>query len=142
MSTRIKNTWFEFVKPRKYPRNPELMRTRAKRFQTMPQFMFRIDEILVLECKTVLKAYYGGYIRAGITLVKEGVYFGLHGLYWSCVYQICDLVGWTKLVPWEPGSDVKIRHNRDCSPNCQNIDCIHKYIPRWYRKLTGIRDDD
>lgn len=126
-----------------YPRNPQLMATRAKRFQNMPSFMWTIDGILVLECKTVLKAYYGGYVRAGLTLIKEGIYFGVHGLWWHCVYRFCDFAGWTRLIPIKPGSKLKIRHGRDCSPNCQDLDCLDKApIPQWYRKLFKVRKSE
>lgn len=113
----------------------------ARRMERMKPLgiMFQIPAILVLESKCTLKAYYGGDIRAGMVLIREGIYLGSVGLYWHIVYSICDWAGWTKLREFMPGSPHKIRHGGKCNYlNCDDSHCIDKSIPRWYRKFTGM----
>lgn len=98
----------------------------------------RIDFIFVTECEMALSAYFGGDIRAGVSLLVRGIGAASRGVYWNCVYRVCDRIGWTQLRPI-PGTDAFERHGRGCDKmNCQDMDCVQRGIPGWYKTLTRM----
>lgn len=126
----------------KRPKHPEMFKSRVDRILDLQKNpALRIPPIFVLECKLVLKAYYGSYFKAALNLLFEWVYLESHSYYWACVYKFCDWVGWTYLRPIYPDNPkMKQRHGHQCTyMNCRDMKCIDNGIPRWFKWLTRIK---
>jgi hypothetical protein len=103
-----------------------------------PSPMHSIDALFKLECEVILAYYYGGYVRAGWHLFWHGAASALRGCYWNAVFRFCDLIGWTRLQQI-PGTPYFERHSGKCDKlNCQDIECVDRGIPNWYKKLTKM----
>lgn len=118
-----------------YPHS-EAMKRRVKRHtENGPQM--KMSFILALECQVTTAAFYGGHIRAGFVQIKHGVIMGAQSIWIRSLCWLTDRVGWTKLVPIEPGSEYKTRHGGQCDKmNCGDMDCLNKGIPVWFRWMT------
>lgn len=120
---------------RKYPIHKERMKQRMDRITEMRHF--KIPAIFALECKLALIAYYGSGLRAAFSMIWDWVYLQTHDRYWRIVLWFTDKVGWTKLRPI-PGTLYVERHGGKCEyHNCQDMDCIEKSLPPWFRKISG-----
>lgn len=132
-------------KRRNLPRNPEQMAIRLERIKEHARAdspMLKIPPIAASECLLVVHAYYGGPWHAIWNLIRMQLFLGYHGVRGSLIWRFCDLVGWTKVVH-HPGNANALehwrRHGKQCSgsPNCHDMDCSDRSIPRWFKKLVG-----
>ncbi len=106
-----------------------------------PSIIHSIDGLFESECETVIAAYHGSYVRAGLYLLGHGIRGNIHGAYWSLVFRIGDWMRWTILRPI-PGTPYFERHSSKCDKmNCSDVDCVQIGIPRWYRRLTRMDHD-
>jgi hypothetical protein len=111
--------------------------------------MNNIDAIFAMQCEHALGAYHGGPVRAGVKLALKGIRHIVWSTYWDAVYRFSDKVGWTHIrqhpdmLPEYKARGFGERHGHHCDKlNCEDIDCISKGIPRWYRIITGMERMD
>lgn len=103
--------------------------------------MMKIPAIAVMEMKLALHAYYGGPWKMLYWLFREQFFLWRNDMYGAVIIAICDFMGWTKLYNL-PGSTperpMMMRHGRKCSgsPNCNDMDCIERSLPRWFFFIT------
>lgn len=63
----------------------------------------------------------------------------LHVVTAHLVFRLCDKVGWTKLRPIPDLPGMFRRHGGHCDKmNCSDTDCLHRCVPNWYMRLTGM----
>lgn len=125
----------------KYPVEKTKFNLRRKRFiahcRAEPPTMAQIDPIFNSECAMICYAYYGGRFPAIWAMLKESVWLLRMDIDSRFQMWFCDRMGWTKLYPL-PGTPVKLRHGRQChgSPNCDDMGCIDRAIPRWFKFIS------
>ena len=123
----------------KYPRQPERFAKRSEKMQHLGT-QAKIPILLVINCRLVLKDYYGSDFKVAMRILWEWFYLGSHSLYWSVLIWISDRVGWTKLrhIPDNPVTvEHWERHGYKCDHlNCQDDQCIDKSLPRWFKWVT------
>lgn len=106
----------------------------------------QIPAIFTNEVWWCLRAYYGGSIRALLSLARQDFYLW-RGYKWNgFTIWLCDRFGWTKIYHYPETEEMmehEERHGRKCSgsPNCSDVTCIDRSIPKWFKKLMG-RDWD
>lgn len=121
------------------PRNKAQFDKRRDRLRDLSP-IHSVDALFNMECEIIVCYYHGGYIRAGWCLFWRGVTSFLRNTYWSLVYRFCDKVGWTRLQAI-PGTDAFERHSGKCDKmNCNDTNCIHSGIPKWFRRLARMED--
>lgn len=99
----------------------------------------RIDFLFAMELEIALVYYHGGRIRFVWEMIRKGIYLGTRGFYWTCIYRLCDKVGWTRLQPI-PGTPYFERHSSKCDKmNCADCECVENGIPKWFQKLARIQ---
>lgn len=98
-----------------------------------------IDALFEMQCEMLVAAYHGGTIRAGAHLIAKGVAAICRRAYRNAVYGICDRVGWTQLREFPDAPGCFERHGGHCDKmNCQDIDCVQRGIPQWYKTITRM----
>jgi hypothetical protein len=124
------------------PRNREgFDRLRASLTDGKTHVTHKIDFLFAMNLEIALAYYHGGRIRAGWEMLREGLHLGIVGTYWSGVYRFCDKVGWTRLREI-PGTPYFERHSGKCDKmNCSDMECVQRGIPKWFKKLTRMRDE-
>jgi len=121
-----------------FPRNKTAFDRWSERLRK-PSIVHSIPAMLLLECRCLVVAYYGSWPRACWEIAKHCFVMDCHGWYWSAVYRLGDLVGWTVLRPMPDVPGAFIRHSAKCDKlNCDDIDCVKNGIPLWFRKLSGM----
>lgn len=115
---------------------------RIKKYAKENSPMLRIAPIAKMECQLVVEAYYGGRFRAVWAMFKEAVYLWRHEKHHMLLIWISDKVGWTKLYHMPETlthHEYWHRHGYKCSgsPNCSDMKCIDKSVPKWFRVLSG-----
>ena len=128
------------MKTKRPANREEFIRFKKKIFE-IPA-LARIDGIFIFHIRIIIKAYYGGYIRAGLALIRFGIRDLFFHYYWTWVYLASDTMGWTQLYKNDGWPGCFIRHGRYCEnhESCKH-DCIEKSVPRWYQKLTFWGDN-
>jgi len=121
-----------------FPRNKPAFDRWSERL-TNKSPLHSIPFLLVMECRCLVISYYGSWPRAVWAMAWHGLTMNVHGWYWSAVYRLGDLVGWTVLRPMPDVPGAFIRHSAKCDKlNCDDIDCVKNGIPLWFRKLSGM----
>ena len=124
---------------------PEQFKTRAERIishcRMEPPTMMQIPAIAAAECQMLLESYHGGKWRVIRYLFREWLYLRSNSVLWNARLWISDAVGWTKIYDVPETADCiahQQRHGRKCSgsPNCDDLHCIDRSIPKWFRRLT------
>ncbi len=132
------------MKPLKYPVNAqayERWRLRIIDQSETAQSMHNIPALMAMECWCLVKAYYGSTSRALWTLGKNALHLWAWGWYGSILIKISDRAGWTKMYHYNETEEMFAhdeRHGRLCSgsPNCADMDCISRSIPKWFKRIT------
>jgi hypothetical protein len=126
------------------PRQPERFAVRIARIvehAKSDSAMFRIPPIATLECRMVVEAYYGGRWRTVRALAREAAWFTWNDVVGATILWVCDTVGWTIIHHIPETADYRAhteRHGRRCSgsPNCNDVRCIKRSLPKWFRAAT------
>jgi hypothetical protein len=114
---------------------------RIKEHLSKSYIISKIDFLCAMNMEIGLAYYHGGRVRAGWKMMREGIRLNVSGFYWSCVFRFCDKVGWTRL-QLIPGTPYFERHSGKCEKmNCADCDCVSSGIPKWFQRLTRMRDD-
>ena len=129
----------------KYPRHPERFAKQCNDIRNLGP-AGRLDFVVLLKCRLVLSAYYGGEFRVAIRLLRDWAWLGSHSVYWSVLIWISDRVGWTVLrhIPDNPVTrEHWERHGGKCDHlNCQDDQCIKKSLPKWFKWITRWHAND
>lgn len=127
------------------PRNKERWERVQQNLKRYQRVHANVPFLLVLEYWSGVRAYYGSSRRALSALARYEFWKWWHHVIGRIHLIITDGVGWTK-VYFYPETDTMpayhLRHGWKCSgsPNCDDLDCISRSIPRWFKRLTRWED--
>jgi hypothetical protein len=88
-----------------------------------------------------ISCYHGGCWKALFFIARHEIHSAIVLRWHTFLIWICDRAGWSKIYEY-PETETMLahlqRHGRKCSgsPNCSDMDCIGRSIPRWFKVIT------